>query len=316
MPEGTMKALPPRTPACASSISAAALPGTTPAQKPASTASWPWVAAILASKAARDVVTGDALSGMSTMVVTPPAAAARVAVAKPSHSVRPGSLTWTWVSTSPGSSTSSGPTSTTVAVPSCAARSDSYGSMAAIRPSRTPTQRATSPAPVITRRARNTRPKSDTPAPLGSDRRSGGRLRRVPGGGLPAGDEQVQPGAEDRADEPGERREPAEQRHHRGGYQRDHRRDRGRGDERADGLGVPALAVVVLGLLGGAVQVGDVDLTAAAQVVVGDDDSEQRAEEGGEPAEEVLHGDRAAVDLPRHDEQRGDGGDEAAALEV
>ena len=39
--------------------------------------------------------------------MTPPAAAARVAVAKPSHSVRPGSLTWTWVSTSPGSSTSS-----------------------------------------------------------------------------------------------------------------------------------------------------------------------------------------------------------------
>ena len=47
------------------------------------------------------------LSGMSTIVVTPPAAAARVALAKPSHSVRPGSLTWTWVSTSPGSSTSS-----------------------------------------------------------------------------------------------------------------------------------------------------------------------------------------------------------------
>ena len=39
-------------------------------------------------------------------MVTPPAAAARVAVAKPSHSVRPGSLTCTWVSTSPGSSTS------------------------------------------------------------------------------------------------------------------------------------------------------------------------------------------------------------------
>ena len=37
----------------------------------------------------------------------PPAAAARVAVAKPSHSVRPGSLTCTWVSTRPGSRTSS-----------------------------------------------------------------------------------------------------------------------------------------------------------------------------------------------------------------
>ena len=57
------------------------------------------------------------LSGMSTMVVTPPAAAARVAVAKPSHSVRPGSLTCTWVSTRPGSSTSSSARST-VSAPS------------------------------------------------------------------------------------------------------------------------------------------------------------------------------------------------------
>ena len=44
---------------------------------------------------------------MSTIVVTPPAIAARVAEAKPSHSVRPGSLTCTWLSTRPGSSTSS-----------------------------------------------------------------------------------------------------------------------------------------------------------------------------------------------------------------
>src|SRR5690348_8504922 len=40
---------------------------------------------------------------VSTIVVTPPAAAARVAVSKPSHSVRPGSFTWTCVSTTPGS---------------------------------------------------------------------------------------------------------------------------------------------------------------------------------------------------------------------
>ena len=44
---------------------------------------------------------------MSTSVVTPPAAAARVAVSKPSHSVRPGSLTCTWVSTMPGETTRS-----------------------------------------------------------------------------------------------------------------------------------------------------------------------------------------------------------------
>ena len=39
---------------------------------------------------------------MSTSVVTPPAAAAAVAVAKPSHSVRPGSLTCTWRVHQPG----------------------------------------------------------------------------------------------------------------------------------------------------------------------------------------------------------------------
>lgn len=50
------------------------------------------------------VVGGMALSGMSTTVVTPPKAAARVPVQKPSHSVRPGSLRCTWASTRPGSS--------------------------------------------------------------------------------------------------------------------------------------------------------------------------------------------------------------------
>ena len=48
------------------------------------------------------VVAGTLLSGMSTIVVTPPAAAAGDAVSNPSHSVRPGSLTWTCVSTRPG----------------------------------------------------------------------------------------------------------------------------------------------------------------------------------------------------------------------
>ena len=58
----------------------------------------------LTSSAATSTVGGMLLSGMSTSVVTPPAAAARVALAKPSHSVRPGSLTCTWESTRPGSS--------------------------------------------------------------------------------------------------------------------------------------------------------------------------------------------------------------------
>jgi hypothetical protein len=75
----------------------------------------------LISSASTEVVGGIELSGMSTMVVTPPAAAARVAVAvavaKPSHSVRPGSLTCTWLSTRPGSSTSSSASSTVSRAP-------------------------------------------------------------------------------------------------------------------------------------------------------------------------------------------------------
>ncbi|CAB4816592.1 unannotated protein [freshwater metagenome] len=42
------------------------------------------------------------LSGISITVVTPPAAAALVAVANPSHGVRPGSFICTCVSTTPG----------------------------------------------------------------------------------------------------------------------------------------------------------------------------------------------------------------------
>src|SRR5688572_4429887 len=53
-------------------------------------------------------------SGMSINVVTPPAAAARVAVSKPSQSVRPGSLICTCVSTRPGM---------TIAVPASIIRS-------------------------------------------------------------------------------------------------------------------------------------------------------------------------------------------------
>lgn len=51
-------------------------------------------------------------SGMSTMVVTPPAAAALVALQNPSQEARPGSFTWTWQSTMPGITTLS-PTSST-----------------------------------------------------------------------------------------------------------------------------------------------------------------------------------------------------------
>src|SRR2546428_11657128 len=42
---------------------------------------------------------------MSAIVVTPPRAAPRVAATQPSHSVRPGSFTWTCASTTPGMTT-------------------------------------------------------------------------------------------------------------------------------------------------------------------------------------------------------------------
>jgi hypothetical protein len=129
------------------------LPGTAPPQKPTSTQQRPSAAFRFTSSAGTSTVGGMLFSGMSRMVVTPPAAAARVALSKPSHSVRPGSLTCTCVSTRPGSSTSSSASSTTCAPSS---RSDS-GTTAAIRPSTTPTQAPVSPAGVTARRARTTR---------------------------------------------------------------------------------------------------------------------------------------------------------------
>ena len=112
MPECTRNALAPSTPAWINPSSWSVWPGTTPAWKPTSTHSWPRAAATFSRRAATVVVTGLLLSGMSTSVVTPPAAAAWVPVAKPSHSVRPGSFRWTWVSTKPGMTTRS-PTSST-----------------------------------------------------------------------------------------------------------------------------------------------------------------------------------------------------------
>ena len=85
----------PRTPAACSGPSDPRLSGTAPPQNATSTLSLPSVAARLMSSASTVVVGGIELSGMSTSVVTPPAAAARVADAKPSHAVRPGSLTCT-----------------------------------------------------------------------------------------------------------------------------------------------------------------------------------------------------------------------------
>ena len=151
-----MKHLKPKTPASCSPRRSSMLPGIAPPQKPTSTCAASCAAFRLTCRPSTVVVGGMLLSGMSMIVVTPPAAAARVAVAKPSHSVRPGSLTCTWLSTRPGSSTSSSPRSM-VSVPSSR---DSSGSIATTTPSRTAMQRGTSPARVITLRPRNTRSKS------------------------------------------------------------------------------------------------------------------------------------------------------------
>ena len=56
-------------------------PGIAPPQKPTSTWHWPAAVFCLISRASTVQVGGMLLSGMSISVVTPPAAAARVAVA-------------------------------------------------------------------------------------------------------------------------------------------------------------------------------------------------------------------------------------------
>ena len=103
IPESIRKHLNPTTPASSSGPIAAAFPGTAPPQNATSTAHCPAAAAAFSRSASTETVTGTEFSGMSQIVVTPPASAARVADANPSHSVRPGSLTCTCVSTSPGS---------------------------------------------------------------------------------------------------------------------------------------------------------------------------------------------------------------------
>ena len=99
---------------------------------------------------------GTLSSGMSTRVVIPPAAAALVAAAKPSHSVLPGSQTCTCESTRPGSSTASGPISMTRG----AGARRPAGSTATMRPSAIPMLRAASAPSHTARGARMTRSKA------------------------------------------------------------------------------------------------------------------------------------------------------------
>jgi hypothetical protein len=85
----------PRTPASCSGAREARFHGTAPPQNPTSTKHRPDATERFTDSASTSTVGGMLFSGMSTTVVTPPASAARVALANPSHSVRPGSLTWT-----------------------------------------------------------------------------------------------------------------------------------------------------------------------------------------------------------------------------
>ena len=106
-PESTRNDLNPQTPSSTSGPIWSSDPGMRPPQKATSTLSFPSAAARFSDKAPTLTVGGIELSGISTIVVVPPAAAALVAVPNPSHSDRPGSLTWTWESTSPGMTTRS-----------------------------------------------------------------------------------------------------------------------------------------------------------------------------------------------------------------
>lgn len=139
------------------------LVGIAPPQKPVSTCALGPATACLTRRFSTVVVGGSELRGMSSRVVMPPAAAARVAVQNPSHSVRPGSLTWTWVSTRPGMRTSS-PKSSTRAP---AGASVSYGRTASMVPPVTATDAGRVPSGVTTRveRSSSFTSEPDTRAP-------------------------------------------------------------------------------------------------------------------------------------------------------
>ena len=91
-PESHMNALKPTTPRSAISAMSPTAPGTRPPHSPKSVIDAASSAARLRSNSARSMVHGVELSGMSKNSVPPPAASARLPVAAPSHSVRPGSL--------------------------------------------------------------------------------------------------------------------------------------------------------------------------------------------------------------------------------
>ena len=96
-------ALRPTTPLSNSGPRACAFSGTSPPQRAKSTSDAFSASSRFATTASARIVGGSESMGMSTTVVTPPAAAARLPVAHPSQSSRPGASKCTWASTAPGS---------------------------------------------------------------------------------------------------------------------------------------------------------------------------------------------------------------------
>ena len=160
-PESCRKHLTPKTPAANNSGRSSRFVGTLPPQNPTSTRHRPRAATCLAASACAVRVGGSEFSGMSISVVTPAAAAALVAVSNPSHSVRPGSLMCTWVSTRPGISTSSGCRVATYLLGGDGAN----GSIPTIRPIRTRTVALCSCPSMIARGAWMTRSTGRAPEP-------------------------------------------------------------------------------------------------------------------------------------------------------
>ena len=105
-PESHMNALNPTTPRAAISAMSDTEPGTSPPHSAKSVIDEASSAARLRSNSRAFTVHGVEFSGMSKNSVPPPAASARLPVAAPSHSVRPGSLKCRCTSMTPGNTRS------------------------------------------------------------------------------------------------------------------------------------------------------------------------------------------------------------------
>ena len=97
-----MKALKPMAPAWARASRWSSESGVRPPQRAKSVQAFCSARVRLASKASTLRTGGEEFRGMSKKAVPPPAARAREPVVRPSQSVRPGSLKWTWESIQPG----------------------------------------------------------------------------------------------------------------------------------------------------------------------------------------------------------------------